>query len=83
MHSNVQFLIESCRSSKLDRNAGRKAAVLVNVAIALTRMLRIATETGGRKSRESIGNPSVVSPLSELLQVRDSVVVECMRPDDL
>ncbi|KAF8761979.1 Clathrin-coated vesicle protein [Rhizoctonia solani] len=49
VYSNVQFLIESCRSPKLDRNAGRKAAVLVNTAVALTRTLRIATETGGEK----------------------------------
>ncbi|CAE6356393.1 unnamed protein product [Rhizoctonia solani] len=68
VYSNVQFLIESCRSSKLDRNAGRKAAVLVNTAVALTRTLRIATETGGRKARDNIGNPTVVGPLSELLQ---------------
>ncbi|QRW26225.1 HEAT repeat protein [Rhizoctonia solani] len=68
VYSNVQFLIESCRSPKLDRNAGRKAAVLVNTAVALTRTLRIATETGGRKARDNIGNPTVVAPLSELLQ---------------
>ncbi|CAE6397949.1 unnamed protein product [Rhizoctonia solani] len=68
VYNNVQFLLESCRSSKLDRNAGRKAAVLVNTAVALTRTLRIAAETGGRKARDSIGNPTVVTPLSELLQ---------------
>ncbi|KAJ1300539.1 hypothetical protein OPQ81_002194 [Rhizoctonia solani] len=68
VYSNIQYLIESCRSSKLERNAGRKAAVLVNTAVALTRTLRIATETGGRKARDNIGNPTVVAPLSELLQ---------------
>ncbi|CAE7204243.1 unnamed protein product [Rhizoctonia solani] len=68
VYSNIQFLVESCRSTKLDRNSGRKAVVLVNTAVALTRTLRIATETGGRKARDNIGNPTVVGPLSELLQ---------------
>ncbi|KAG8794872.1 hypothetical protein FRC12_020730, partial [Ceratobasidium sp. 428] len=68
VQSNIQLLVESCRSSKLERNAGRKASVMVNTAVALARILRIVTEGGARKAKDNLGNPSVVGPLSELLQ---------------
>ncbi|KAG8714844.1 hypothetical protein FRC11_006860 [Ceratobasidium sp. 423] len=74
VYSNVQFLIESCRSPKLDRNAGRKAAVLVNTAVALTRTLRIATETGGRKARDNIGNPTVLLRILVLKVIKGSIL---------
>ncbi|QRV99686.1 HEAT repeat protein [Ceratobasidium sp. AG-Ba] len=68
VQSNLQLLVDSCRSTRLDRNAGRKTSVMANTAVALAQMLRIATEGAGRKAKDSLGTPNVVALLGELLQ---------------
>ena len=64
----VKELVDSTRSSRLDRNAGRRAAVLINANIALCLALRAAT-SNVRQGREALGNSKVTSTLSGFLKV--------------
>jgi hypothetical protein len=58
------------RSPKLERNLGRKMAVLANSVEAIRRSLRVVMGSGGsRKARDSIGAAQVANPMKELLQV--------------
>lgn len=68
MTKTVAQLIESTASAKTERNSGRKAAVLVNSAVALVFALRRAS-TQSRQVAETIGHPSVSLPLADLLKV--------------
>lgn len=64
----VKELVDSTRSPRLDRNAGRRAAVLINANIALCLALRAAT-SNVRQGREALGNSKVTDILSGFLKV--------------
>ncbi|RDB24443.1 HEAT repeat-containing protein 5B [Hypsizygus marmoreus] len=64
----ITQLLESVRSSKLDRNTGRKAAVHINAAVGLVLALRQATTVHFRQAKETFGSPQVSSLLSPFLQ---------------
>lgn len=64
----ITQLLESVRSSKLDKNSGRKAAVHINATVGLLLALRHATTSHFRQARETFGNPQVTSLLSPFLQ---------------
>ncbi|EED81460.1 predicted protein, partial [Postia placenta Mad-698-R] len=58
-------LIEYTTSSKLEKNAGRKAAVYVNATIALVLALR---QVSTPRSRQIFGSPQVTSTISSFLK---------------
>ena len=64
----VKELVDSTRSPRLDRNAGRRAAVLINANIALCLALRTAV-INVRQGREALGSSKVTSTLSGFLKV--------------
>lgn len=64
----VKELVDSTRSPKLDRNSGRRAAVLINANVALRLALRGAS-SNGRQGKEALGNSKVTSILSGFLKV--------------
>jgi hypothetical protein len=66
-------LLESVRSPKLEKNSGRKAAVLVNATIALVLALRRVSVSHFRRARETFGNALVTSILAPFLKVRHSL----------
>ncbi|KDR82328.1 hypothetical protein GALMADRAFT_237575 [Galerina marginata CBS 339.88] len=63
----ISQLLESVRSPKLEKNAGRKAAVLVNANVALVLALRIASTSYFRQSKDTFGNTQITSLLSPFL----------------
>lgn len=65
----ITQLMESVRSPKLERNAGRKEAVLVNATIAILLALRAATSSNAKQPRDTFGNNQVASMLADFLQV--------------
>lgn len=65
----VTQLIESVKSPKLDKNSGRKAAVLINSVVAVARALRHAMESHSRQAKETLGHSQVTNPLASLLKV--------------
>ncbi|KAL4065423.1 armadillo-type protein [Scleroderma yunnanense] len=65
----VSQLTELVRSPRLDKNAGRKAAVLINATLAIVRSLRYATATHYRQARETLGHAQVTTVLAALLKV--------------
>lgn len=64
----ITQLLDSVRSSKLDRNAGRRAAMFINAAVGLVLALRNATTSHFRHARETFGNPQLSSLLSPFLK---------------
>jgi hypothetical protein len=64
----IAQLLDSVRSSRLDRNVGRKAAVFINAAVGLVLALRNATTSYSRHARETFGNPQLSSLLSPFLK---------------
>ncbi|KIK61652.1 hypothetical protein GYMLUDRAFT_73165 [Collybiopsis luxurians FD-317 M1] len=64
----ITQLLDSVRSPKLEKNIGRKAAVLVNAAIALVLALRTATTSHFRESRETFGSSQLTNLLSSFLK---------------
>jgi hypothetical protein len=62
-------LIDSVKSPKLERNAGRRAAVTVNAVVALVLMFREATVSPQRRLRETLGSSQVTSLLANFLKV--------------
>ncbi|KAF8074912.1 clathrin-coated vesicle protein, partial [Lyophyllum atratum] len=64
----ITQLLESVKSSKLEKNSGRKAAVHINATVGLMLALRHATTSHFRQARETFGNPQVSSLLSPFLQ---------------
>lgn len=74
----VKELVDSTRSPRLDRNAGRRAAVIINANIALCLALR-ATAANVRQGREALGNSKVTSTLSGFLKVLRSQNLEYIR----
>jgi hypothetical protein len=73
VHSTVKVitqLVDSVRAPKLERNAGRKAAVFVNATVALVLTLRYATMTHFRQAKDIFGNIQITTLLSPFLMVR-------------
>ena len=70
----INEVVDSTRSAKLEKNSGRKAAVLVNGTVAVALALRVATTSHARRCRDTIGSSSAASPLSSFLKV-----VSCLR----
>ncbi len=68
MTKTVSQLVEATASAKVEKNSGRKAAVLINSAIALVLALRNAA-THSRQLSDTLGNSQVSAPLAELLKV--------------
>ncbi|KAF8889054.1 clathrin-coated vesicle protein [Infundibulicybe gibba] len=68
----ITQLLEFVKSPKLEKNAGRKAAVFINAATALMLALRIATSSHFRQARETLGSSQVTSLLGPFL--RDALV---------
>jgi HEAT repeat-containing protein 5 len=71
----IDQLLDSVRSSKLDKNIGRRGAVLINAAVALALAFRFATAHHFRQCRETLGSTQVTSVLSPFLMV--SLVSGC------
>ncbi|KAG5643615.1 hypothetical protein DXG03_000582 [Asterophora parasitica] len=63
----ITQLLEAVRSSRLEKNSGRKAAVRINATVGLLLALRHATTSHFRQSRETFGNAQVSSLLSPFL----------------
>ncbi|EAU90073.2 clathrin-coated vesicle protein [Coprinopsis cinerea okayama7 len=63
----INQLLESVRSPRLEKNAGRKSAVFINAAVAIVLALRVATTSHARQGRETFGNGQVTSLLSPFL----------------
>jgi hypothetical protein len=68
----VTQILELCRSPKFDKNSGRRAAVLINVAVALVLSLRHIGKSQLRRAREIFGSSQVGSMLSSFLKARFS-----------
>lgn len=66
----INALLEAVRSSKLEKNLGRKVAVTVNASIAIVLALRNAmSSTHARQTRDVLGNTQITSLLSPFLMV--------------
>ncbi|KAF8966949.1 clathrin-coated vesicle protein [Flammula alnicola] len=63
----IAQLVESVRSPKLEKNAGRKAAVFVNATVALVLTLRYATAAHFRQARDTFGDSRITGLLSPFL----------------
>lgn len=71
----VTQLVDSVKSPKLEKNSGRKAAVLINSVIAITRALRCAMESHSRQAKETLGHSQVTTHLAPLLKVINSYYI--------
>lgn len=81
MTKTVAQLIEATNSAKTEKNTGRRAAVLVNSAVAIVLALRHAS-TQTRQIAELVGHPAVSAPLADLLKVRVALrycVSQCLK----
>jgi hypothetical protein len=65
----ITQLLESVRSPKLEKNSGRKSAVLINAAIALVLTMRHASASHLRRARDTFGNSQVTAMLSSFWKV--------------
>ncbi|KAJ2921172.1 hypothetical protein H1R20_g15918, partial [Candolleomyces eurysporus] len=63
----VTQLIESVRSPRLEKNAGRRSAVFINATVALDMSLRVAMTSYSRQTKETWGNEKIANLLSPLL----------------
>ncbi|KAG1883078.1 hypothetical protein F4604DRAFT_1920974 [Suillus subluteus] len=64
----INHLIESNRSPKLDKNAGRRAAVMFNSVVAIVRTLRVSMISHHRQSKDTLGHSQVTSALGAFLK---------------
>ncbi|KAH7927705.1 ARM repeat-containing protein [Leucogyrophana mollusca] len=64
----ITHLVESVRSPKLEKNVGRKAAVLVNSIVAIVRTMRVAMALHYRHAKETLGHSQVTSALAIFLK---------------
>ncbi|KAG1904032.1 armadillo-type protein [Suillus fuscotomentosus] len=64
----ISHLIESNRSPKLDKNAGRRTAVMLNSVVAIVRTLRVAMISYHRQSKDTLGHSQVTSALGAFLK---------------
>lgn len=65
----INHLIESSQSPKLDKNAGRRAAVIVNSVVAIVRTLRVSMISHHRQAKDTLGHSQVTSALGAFLKV--------------
>lgn len=65
----VTQLLDSVKSPKLERNAGRKAAVSVNAAIAILMSLRVSATMPANQIRDNLCSAQVTTALSPFLKV--------------
>lgn len=70
----VSQLVELVRSPRLDKNAGRKAAVVINASVAIVWTLRYASVNHYRQAKETLGHAQVTTILAAFLKVRVHVV---------
>ncbi len=68
MTHTVAQLLEAMESAKAEKNSGRRAAVLINTAIALVIALRRAANQP-RQIAEVLGSPQVAIPLADFFKV--------------
>lgn len=66
--SSVEQIATFLSSTSLQRNPGRKAAMIVNVAVALLHALKVSVKETGSTSGKL--NPATDKVLQELVQVR-------------
>lgn len=65
----VTLMTNHLRSPNLERNPGRREAVLFNIMLALQMALKQAVAVGGRRAKETLGSANVVGVIRGLLQV--------------
>lgn len=66
----LNTLLEAVRSSKLEKNIGRKFAVTVNASIAIVLALRSAmSSTHAKQARDVLGSTQITNLLSPFLMV--------------
>lgn len=63
----ISHVIQCVRSSKLERNLGRKSAVFINATVALLFALRKGSQL--RNTREVFGSTRVASTLADFVKV--------------
>ncbi|TFK25105.1 clathrin-coated vesicle protein [Coprinopsis marcescibilis] len=63
----ITQLLESVRSPRLEKNAGRRAAVFINATVATVLALRVATASHSRQCRDTFGSSQITSLLSPFL----------------
>lgn len=68
----VTLMTNHLKSPNLERNPGRREAVLYNIMLALQMSFKQASATGGRRAKETLGSANVVGVVRGLLQVSDS-----------
>jgi len=71
--SSVEQIATFLSSPALQRNPGRRAAMVVNVAVALLHALKVAVKEAGSAAGKL--NPATDKILQELLQVSDIVLL--------
>lgn len=65
----ITQLVEFSRSPKLDKNPGRKAAILVNSTIALLLALRQVSNVGSRNVKDAFASGQISTIMAEFLKV--------------
>jgi hypothetical protein len=69
MVQSLGTLSSNARSSKLERNPGRRQAVVANTVCALRRALS-APDASGQRARKALGSQQVADLVKNILQVR-------------
>lgn len=69
----ISQLLESLKSPRLEKNAGRKSAVVINAAVAIVQALRNATTHHFRQAKDTFGSTQVTSLLATFLRVRTCI----------
>lgn len=77
----VTLFTNHLRSPNLERNPGRREAVLYNIMLSLQRSLKRAVSIGSRRARETLGSANVVGVIRALLQV-SHCSCDCFVPQD-
>lgn len=67
----VTLMTNHLKSPNMERNPGRKEAVLYNIMLALQMSFKQASAVGGRRAKEALGSVNVVGVVRGLLQVSD------------
>lgn len=75
----LNTLLEAVRSSKLEKNIGRRVAVTVNASIAIVLTLRNAmSSTHAKQARDDLGSTQITSLLSQFLMVCPIIIIFTM-----
>ncbi|KAI0784437.1 clathrin-coated vesicle protein [Abortiporus biennis] len=67
MSRTVSNLLEATTSGKLDRNSGRKAAIMINASAAFVLTLRTVS-SHSRQTSDALGSVQVASPMASFLK---------------